>query len=94
MRRPWWAIRPGMTSKSKSAEQHRVHQREHFRARPSPRRAIAQRDRLVHERLQPEPITERRGEQHPGIRDDPLIVEDHFRRPPRPAESVTIKVTS
>jgi hypothetical protein len=58
------------------SEQHRVHKRQHFRARPRPGRAVRERDALVHERLQPEPIGERRCEQHPSVSDGPLIVEN------------------
>jgi hypothetical protein len=73
------------------AEQHRVHQREHFRTRPRPRRAIGERDRLIDETLDTEPITERRCEHHPGIGDGPLVVEDGF-QPVQPTSAATRRI--
>ena len=49
---------------------------QHLRAGPRHARPIAEIDRLVNKRLQLEPRYQRRRQQHAGIRDDPVIIEN------------------
>jgi hypothetical protein len=58
------------------AQQHRVDERHHLAARVRSARPVSpQPDQTPRQRLNSEPPRERRDQHHPGVRDDPLIVE-------------------
>jgi hypothetical protein len=59
------------------SEEHRVHQRQDLASRPKVARPPSEVHAPVDERLKSEPVGERRGDQNPGIRDRPIVVEHH-----------------
>jgi hypothetical protein len=59
------------------AQEHRVHQRHDFASRPEVPRASPEINAPVDERLNSQPLTERRSDQNPGVRDRPIVVENH-----------------
>ena len=60
------------------AEQHRVHEREHLRARAGGARALPEPYRFVDDALQPEAHSERRGEQQTRVSHHPRVVKTRF----------------
>ena len=59
----------------RSAGDHRVHQRQHLAARTGATDPADQPHRRVDQRLQPEPLRQRRDEQQPGVGDQVRVVE-------------------
>jgi len=57
------------------AERHRRDEAHHLGARVGATRSLAERDRLLDQRLDPEPPGERPGQQRPGVGDGALVVE-------------------
>jgi hypothetical protein len=57
------------------AQCHRRDQRHHLRTRVPGSDTLAQHDALIDERLDPQPLRERRRQDDPGVRDRPLIVK-------------------
>jgi len=66
---------------------HRMHERQHLPPRTRRARPARQVDRLVDQRLDPQPARQTRRKQQPRIRDRPLVVELHpesVQHPTRP----------
>jgi hypothetical protein len=61
-------------------ERHRGQQRHDLAPSIRCARPLSKIDRPIDQRLDPEPISKHRWEQHPGVRDRPLVIEDHPRR--------------
>ncbi len=59
------------------AQGHRRHQRHHLRPRVGRSPTVAQTDRVVDERLDPQALRKRRGEHDSRVGDRPLIIESH-----------------
>ena len=58
------------------AEHHREQQRDHLATGVrGPRPIRPQPDQTPRQRLDPQPLAERRDQHHPGVRNDPLVVE-------------------
>jgi hypothetical protein len=62
------------------AERHRRHRRHHFPARIRGALALAEIDRPVDQRLDPEALGQHRGQKRPRVGDQPLVVEPYPRR--------------
>jgi hypothetical protein len=62
------------------AQRHRGQQRHHLAPRVRRAFAIAEINHPVDQTLDPEPLGKDGWEQHPGVRDHPLVIEDHPRR--------------
>jgi len=56
-----------------------VNQRQHLAARPRRARTLSKIDRLIDERLDPQPPSQRDREHDPGVDDHPLVIEDDLR---------------
>lgn len=58
-----------------SAQEDRVHQRQHLAARRSATDTTVESHRRIDQRLEIEPLTQRRGQQQPGVGDEIAVVE-------------------
>ncbi|HST56219.1 MAG TPA: hypothetical protein VLJ42_10065 [Solirubrobacteraceae bacterium] len=61
------------------AQTHRGHQAHDLPAHVRRSRPVAEINHPVDHSLDPKPLREHRREQHPGVRDHPLIIEEHPR---------------